>query len=66
MFYVQKPYNGTDCPLWALCMLDDLETANQLSEVMILPPVQPDRCVQTASMYKGMIVMIFLVQTASM
>ena len=55
MFYFQKPYNGTDCPFWALCKLDEVGPDNQLSAVIILPPVHPDRCVQTASMYKGMI-----------
>ena len=61
MFYLQKPYYGTDCPFWALSKHDEVGPANQLTEVIILPPVQPDRCVQTATMYKGMIEAILLV-----
>ena len=61
IFYVKKAHIETDCPFWAVCPLDHIEEANQLTEVIILPPVQPDRCVQTASMYKGMIWMSILV-----
>ena len=48
IIYVQTVQIGSDCPFWTAYQIGD-----QLSEVKLLPAVQPDRCVQTATMYKG-------------
>ena len=48
MFYVQTVQIGADCPFWAVCQIE-----SELREVELLPAVQPDRCVRTATMYKG-------------
>ena len=48
MFYVQTVQIGADCPFWAVCQIE-----SELREVELLPAVRPDRCVRTATMYKG-------------
>jgi len=53
ILYSGMVHNFTNCHSYKVCQLNQINNTDYLREVMVLPQVTPDRCVQTAKMFQG-------------